>query len=151
MEIDAPAADAPSNRGEKPAASQPAPEPVPMPRAAQPAAYSAPQPSPGPIIIPVSAKEALRPAPVPAPPQKQRKSRGSRSQVVVFLNFVMTVLVFLTVALGGAIYYGLSTFSEEGPSTVNSNFIVKPGWALATSRAALKPPVLSPIPASSSM
>lgn len=97
---------------------------------AQPVPPSAPQPSQGPIIIPVSAKEALRPTPVPAPPPKLRKSRGSRSQVVVFLNFVMTVLVFLTVALGGAIYYGLSTFSEQGPSTVNSNFIVKPGWGL---------------------
>ncbi|HZG29066.1 MAG TPA: endolytic transglycosylase MltG [Ensifer sp.] len=82
------------------------------------------------MIIPVSAKEALRPTPVPAPPPKLKKSRGSRSQVVVFLNFVMTVLVFLTIALGGALYYGLSTFSEKGPTTVNSNFIVKPGWGV---------------------
>ncbi len=88
------------------------------------------QQSQGPIIIPVSAKEALRPTPVPAPPPKLKKSRGSRSQVVVFMNFVMTILVFLTIALGGIIYYGLSTFSEQGPSTVNSNFIVKPGWGL---------------------
>ncbi|WP_442966876.1 endolytic transglycosylase MltG [Rhizobium sp. C4] len=101
--------------------------PLPTPPSAP---HSAPQQSQGPIIIPVSAKEALRPTPVPAPPQKLRKSRGSRSQVVVFLNFVMTVLVFLTIALGGAIYYGLATFSEQGPSTVNSNFIVKPGWGL---------------------
>ncbi|WP_354555923.1 endolytic transglycosylase MltG [Rhizobium aquaticum] len=94
------------------------------------APHPAPPPSQGPIIIPVSAKEALRPTPVPAPPPKLKKSRGSRSQVVVFLNFLMTVLVFLTIALAGAIYYGLSTFSEQGPSTVNSNFIVKPGWGL---------------------
>ena len=109
---------------------EPVREPVKPQAASQPVHPSAPQQSQGPIIIPVSAKEALRPAPVPAPPQKLRKSRGSRSQVVVFLNFVMTVLVFLTVALGGAIYYGLSTFSEQGPSSVNSNFIVKPGWGL---------------------
>lgn len=109
---------------------EPEHEPVKPQAAAQPTSPAVPHSSQGPIIIPVSAKEALRPAPVPAPPPKLRKSRGSRSQVVVFLNFVMTVLVFLTVALGGAIYYGLSTFSEQGPSPVNSNFIVKPGWGL---------------------
>lgn len=81
-------------------------------------------------IIPVSAKEALRPVPAPAPPSRQKKSRGSRSQVIVFMNFVMSLLVVLTLALGGAIYYGLSTFSENGPLTVNSNFIVKPGWGV---------------------
>lgn len=113
-------------------APEPQPEPAPLTSRPVPPAvpHPAPQPSQGPIIIPVSAKEALRPTPVPAPPPKLKKSRGSRSQVVVFLNFLMTVLVFLTVALGGAIYYGLSTFSEQGPSTVNSNFIVKPGWGL---------------------
>ncbi len=119
-------------------ASQPAPDAFeqssslpPVPPSPPPSTpLSSPHPSQGPIIIPVSAKEALRPTPVPEPPQRLKKSRGSRSQVVVFLNFVMTVLVFLTIALGGAIYYGLSTFSEQGPSTVNSNFIVKPGWGL---------------------
>ena len=110
--------------------SQPEPEALIQRAPLHAAPHPAPQPSQGPIIIPVSAKEALRPTPVPAPPPKLKKSRGSRSQVVVFLNFLMTVLVFLTMALGGAIYYGLSTFSEQGPSTVNSNFIVKPGWGL---------------------
>lgn len=115
-----------------PAPSEPEPvrDQVKPQASSQPVHSSAPQPSQGPIIIPVSAKEALRPTPVPAPPPKLKKSRGSRSQVVVFLNFVMTVLVFLTIALGGAIYYGLSTFSEKGPTTVNSNFIVKPGWGV---------------------
>jgi UPF0755 protein len=112
-----------------PVAAPAAAAPV-QPGQSQGAHSTQPPASPGPIIIPVSAKEALRPAPVPAPPPKLRKSRGSRSQVVVFLNFVMTILVFLTVALGGAIYYGLSTFSEPGPAPVNSNFIVKPGWGL---------------------
>lgn len=115
-----------------PAPSEPEPlrDQVKPQASSQPVPPSAPHPSQGPIIIPVSAKEALRPTPVPAPPPKLKKSRGSRSQVVVFLNFVMTVLVFLTIALGGALYYGLSTFSEKGPTTVNSNFIVKPGWGV---------------------
>ena len=81
-------------------------------------------------IIPVSAKEALRPQRVPSPPDRGRKSRGSRSQVMVFLNFVMTLLVFITIAIGGIVYYALTTYSEKGPLTVNSNFVVKPGWGV---------------------
>lgn len=88
------------------------------------------QPSSQGPIIPVSAKEALRPVPAPPPPPRQKKSRGSRSQVVVFMNFMMSLLVVLTLVIGGAIYYGLSTFSEKGPLAVNSNFIVKPGWGV---------------------
>jgi len=79
-------------------------------------------------IIPVSAREALRPQRVPTPPDRGRKSRGSRSQVVVFLNFIMTLLVFITIAIGGIVYYALTSYSEKGPLTVNSNFVVKPGW-----------------------
>jgi UPF0755 protein len=78
-------------------------------------------------IIPVSAKEALRPERVPSPPSKSRKSRGSRSQVVVFMNFVMTLLVFVTIAIAGVVYYAFSEYSAKGPLTVNTNFVVKPG------------------------
>lgn len=81
-------------------------------------------------IIPVSAKEALRPERVPTPPPRSRKSRGSRSQVIVFMNFIMSLMVIVTLAIGGTVYYALSTFSEKGPLTVNSNFVVKPGWGV---------------------
>ena len=96
------------------------PNQEPRPEAEQKPAASGP-------IIPVSAKEALRPVAAPPPPPRTRKSRGSRSQIVLFMNFVMTVLVFLTLAIGGIVYYALSTFSEQGPLAVNSNFIIKPG------------------------
>ena len=46
-------------------------------------------------IIPKSANEALRPERVPQPP---RRSRKARSQLVIFLNFVMTAIVFITIA-----------------------------------------------------
>ena len=49
-----------------------------------------------PRIIPKSAKEALRPEQVPEPPSR-RRSRKARSQIVIFLNFVMTVVVFATI------------------------------------------------------
>ena len=52
-------------------------------------------------IIPKSASEALRPEKVPQPP---RRSRKARSQVVIFLNFVMTVVVFVAHKDPGAVY-----------------------------------------------
>ena len=39
-------------------------------------------------IIPKSPSEALRPERVPEPP---KRSRNARSQVILFLNFVMTM------------------------------------------------------------
>ncbi len=75
-------------------------------------------------IIPVSAKEALRPERVPAPPVRSKKSR---SQVVIFLNFVMTSVVLVTIALGGIIYYALSQYSKPGPAEVNKSVIIRQG------------------------
>ena len=78
-------------------------------------------------IIPKSANEALRPERLPQPP---RRSRKARSQVVIFLNFVMTVIVFSTIAAGGIFYYGVKSFQEPGPLAANTNFIVRGGAGL---------------------
>ncbi|MCP8895697.1 endolytic transglycosylase MltG [Shinella daejeonensis] len=86
-------------------------------------------------IIPKSASEALRPEKVPQPP---RRSRKARSQVVIFLNFVMTVLVFVTIAAVGVFYYGLKSFQEPGPLVANSNFIVRNGAGLNEIAASLE-------------
>lgn len=79
-----------------------------------------------PRIIPKSASEALRPEQVPEPPSR-RRSRKARSQVVIFLNFVMTVIVFATLVGIGIFYYGVKSYEEPGPLTANTNFIVKSG------------------------
>ncbi len=81
-------------------------------------------------IIPVSAKEALKPVPAPAPPPPTGRSKKARSQVVVFLNFVMTSIVFVTLAAVGVAYYALSEYSKPGPLQVNKDFLVKPGWGI---------------------
>lgn len=78
-------------------------------------------------IIPKSANEALRPERVPQPP---RRSRKARSQVVIFLNFVMTVIVLATIAAAGLFYYGVKSFQEPGPLAANTNFIVRSGAGL---------------------
>ncbi|WP_426239767.1 endolytic transglycosylase MltG [Pararhizobium sp. DWP1-1-3] len=75
-------------------------------------------------IIPKSASEALRPEKVPQPP---RRSRKAKSQVVIFLNFLMTVIVCLTIAAAGTVYYAMSAYEDKGPLTANTNFIVRNG------------------------
>lgn len=75
-------------------------------------------------IIPKSASEALRPEKVPQPPKRSRKAK---SQVVIFLNFLMTVIVCLTIAAAGTVYYAMSTYEDNGPLTANTNFIVRNG------------------------
>lgn len=75
-------------------------------------------------IIPKSASEALRPEKVPQPPKRSRKAK---SQVVIFLNFLMTVVVCLTIAAAGTVYYAMSAYEDTGPLTANTNFIVRNG------------------------
>lgn len=75
-------------------------------------------------IIPKSASEALRPEKVPQPPKRSRKAK---SQVVIFLNFLMTVIVCLTIAAAGTVYYAMSAYEDNGPLTANTNFIVRNG------------------------
>jgi len=78
-------------------------------------------------IIPKSANEALRPERVPEPPKRSRKAR---SQVVIFLNFLMTVVVFVALAAAGAVYYAMHAYEKPGPLEANQNFIVRGGAGL---------------------
>ena len=87
---------------------------------ARPAA--APQ-STGPII-PKSASEALRPEKLPDPP---RRSRKARSQFIIFLNFVMSMMVLAAVVAVAGFYYAISTYQARGPLATNMNFIVRNG------------------------
>lgn len=79
-------------------------------------------------IVPKSANEALRPQPGPLPP---RRSRQARNQVVVFLNFLVSILVFIALGAGALVYFGKSQFDAPGPSTEVADFIVKPGAGIS--------------------
>ncbi|RVI42127.1 endolytic transglycosylase MltG, partial [Sinorhizobium meliloti] len=79
-------------------------------------------------IIPKSANEALRPERVPHPPKRSRKAR---SQVVIFLNFVMTMVVFVALAAAGAVYYAMHEYEKPGPLEANKNFIVRSGAGIS--------------------
>jgi UPF0755 protein len=85
------------------------------------------QESKGSPIIPKSPTAALRPEKVPAKP---KRSRNAKSQLVIFLNFLMTLAVMLCIAAIGAFYYMVTSFEEPGPQTTNTNFIVRSGAGL---------------------
>ncbi|WP_105385748.1 endolytic transglycosylase MltG [Neorhizobium alkalisoli] len=79
-------------------------------------------------IIPKSPNEALKPERVPEPP---RRSKKARSQLVIFLNFVMTMVVLVCIAGVAGFYYMISTFQGAGPLEANAHFMVRPGTGVA--------------------
>jgi UPF0755 protein len=82
------------------------------------------QQSQGGPIIPKSPNEALRPERVPEPPKRSKKAR---SQVVIFLNFLMTLVVLGCAVAVVVFYYAISTYQSAGPLEANTNFIVRNG------------------------
>ncbi|HLP68564.1 MAG TPA: endolytic transglycosylase MltG [Rhizobium sp.] len=79
-------------------------------------------------IIPKSPTEALKPERVPAPPKRSRKAR---SQLVIFLNFLMTLIVTVFVIAVAGFYYVMSAYQGPGPLQANVNFVVRNGAGLA--------------------
>src|SRR5688572_10224150 len=79
-------------------------------------------------IVPKTASEALRPE-LGTPPPK--RSRASRSQLVVFMNFVVTSAMLAVIVAGIALYVGKREFEGPGPSTTTTNFMVKPNTGVA--------------------
>lgn len=78
-------------------------------------------------IIPKSANEALKPERAPPPP---RRSRRARSQPVIFMNFVMSVVVLIVLGAGGLLYFGKLEFDSPGPLAQNTTFQVREGAGL---------------------
>jgi len=83
----------------------------------------APQP-----IVPKTASEALRPE-IGTPPPK--RSRASRSQIVVFMNFIVTMAMLAIILVGVALYVGKREFDGPGPSTTTTNFMVRQNTGVA--------------------
>mgnify|MGYP003542223513 CR=1 FL=1 len=75
-------------------------------------------------IVPKSAAEVLRPEPGVPPPKRSRKAR---SQTVIFLNFIMSVMVFAAIGAGLGAYYGKREFEKAGPAADAATFVVKRG------------------------
>lgn len=74
-------------------------------------------------IVPKTASEALRPQAGTPPPTR---SRRSRSQFVVFLNFVMSTIVLVALAGFGAVWFGKHLFEGAGPLTTADTVLIRP-------------------------
>ncbi len=80
-------------------------------------------------IVPKTASEALRPQAGTPPPAT--RSRRSRSQFVVFMNFVMSAIVLLAVAGFGAVWFGKYLFDGPGPLETADTVLVRPNTGTA--------------------
>ncbi|WP_353642015.1 endolytic transglycosylase MltG [Mesorhizobium sp. WSM2239] len=78
-------------------------------------------------IVPKTASEALRPE-IGTPPPK--RSRASRNQIVVFMNFIVSSAMLLVLAAGLAVYLGKREFDGPGPTETTQTFLVKPNSGL---------------------
>jgi UPF0755 protein len=79
-------------------------------------------------IVPRSASEALRPQAGTPPP---RRSRQSRNQFVVFMNFLMSMVVFIVVVGGLGFYLGKRAFEGPGPLDMTDTVLIRPNTGVA--------------------
>lgn len=84
-----------------------------------------------------TASEALRPE-KGTPPPASRRSRASRNQIVVFMNFAISLVMLIIVAAGIAVYIGKQSFDAPGPATEARTFLVKPNSSVAQIGAQLE-------------
>ncbi|MGI8391380.1 endolytic transglycosylase MltG [Brucella anthropi] len=80
-------------------------------------------------FVPKSASEALRPEPGTPPPRK--RSRHARSQIVVFMNFMLSLIVLVLLGASALFYFGKMQFDGQGPLTAETTFLVKRGAGIA--------------------
>ncbi|QDZ01014.1 endolytic transglycosylase MltG [Nitratireductor mangrovi] len=79
-------------------------------------------------IVPKSASEALRPEQGTPPP---KRSKGSRNQFVVFMNFLLSAVIFVVLAGGLAVYLGKREFEADGPAATSTTVMIKPATGVA--------------------
>lgn len=79
-------------------------------------------------IVPKTASEALRPQAGTPPPQR---SRRSRSQFVVFLNFVMSSIVLAMIGAFALVWFGKHTFEGEGPLRTADTILIRPNTGVS--------------------
>lgn len=86
-------------------------------------------------IVPVSPSQALKPEKAPQPP---KRSRRARNQVVVFLNFILSLIIFIAIIGIGVFWYGKTEFEGRGPLDQTTDFMVRDGAALNQIAAGLE-------------
>jgi len=89
------------------------------------------RPAPQRVIVPKTASEALRPEAGTPPPGRARRSRRSRSQIIVFMNFVLSTIVLLTLGAGLVIWFGKQEFEAPGPKATTDTVMIRPNTGSA--------------------
>src|SRR5690606_22813429 len=80
-------------------------------------------------IVPKSASEALRPSAGTPPPAR---SRRSRNQFVVFLNFCLSLIIIAVIGTGIVVYLGKREFERPGPLTATDNILIRPNTGVSS-------------------
>ncbi len=103
------------------------PDAEPAPLAGDPTPVAARQPDARPVVT-KTARDALRPEQATASGVRRppRRSRQSRNQFVVFLNFLVSTIVLVAIAAVAALYIGKGMFEAPGPAVASTTFLVKP-------------------------
>lgn len=78
-------------------------------------------------IVPVSPSQALKPEQTPPPP---RRSRRARNQLVVFLNFMLSLAILIAIIGVGIFWYGKTEFEAAGPLDQSTDYMVREGAGL---------------------
>src|SRR5690606_17869873 len=71
-----------------------------------------------------SSRGSLRPEQGTPPPP--RRSRQSRNQIVTFLNFLLSSVVFIILLAGTVFYFGNREFTRPGPTTTTETVLIRP-------------------------
>ena len=71
-----------------------------------------------------SSRGSLRPEEGTPPPP--RRSRQSRNQIVTFLNFLLSSIVFIILVAGAVFYFGNREFTRPGPTATTETVLIKP-------------------------
>ena len=104
------------------------PEPETVPPAPPPGESEASDASTTPVgetpPSPAAKPQAATPAASASAPR--RRSRASRNQIVVFMNFLITILVAVVLAAGIGVIYGKRAFEAPGPVAEARTFLVRP-------------------------
>lgn len=86
-------------------------------------------------FVPQSAAEVLQPKEPPPPP---RRSRQARNGLVVFLNFLMSVVVLAVIGIAAIFLIGKQSFDQAGPLRTGQTILIKEGTGLAKIAAELQ-------------
>jgi len=84
-----------------------------------------------PEAVPNSAQNSAQDSAANPASSQRRRSRQAHSQIVVFMNFVLSLVVLVLLAASALFYFGRAQFDANGPLTASTTFFVKRGAGIS--------------------